>query len=188
MCCIPVSYWLVARFCLTSQNMIHCYWSAWKFDRSWKTNEQLCLDPHPMYCLRLDSLPPKSWLLHGSGTHWIRWFPLELAFCMSSAHTGWNWIPKSSILGDCFLTPAVLLRHWRVCYRHTCSLFPVWFNFRWTWALGYDFNKKQCQRGEGGAVEVYKEISSPQDVRRISHGSSKIGSNSVHLSNESILS
>lgn len=30
------------------------------------------------------------------------------------------------------LTPAVLLRHWRVCYRHTCSLFPVWFHLRWT--------------------------------------------------------
>lgn len=49
--------------------------------------------------------------------------------------------------------------------------------------VGYDFNKKQCQRGEEGVVEMHEEIPSPQDVRRISHGSSKIGSDSVHLSN-----
>lgn len=49
--------------------------------------------------------------------------------------------------------------------------------------LEYDFNTKQCHRGEGGVVEMLEEISSPEDARRISHGSSKIGSNLVHLSN-----
>lgn len=49
--------------------------------------------------------------------------------------------------------------------------------------VGYDFNKKQCQGGEERVVEMNEEISSPQDIRRISHVSSEIGSNSVHLFN-----
>lgn len=51
--------------------------------------------------------------------------------------------------------------------------------------MGYDFNEEQCQRGEELLRCIMKNnvVSSPQYIRRISHGSSKIGSDSVHLSN-----
>lgn len=167
-------------FYLTSQNMIHCYWSARKLGRRLE-NKHATWAPPPFSVSDL-TLPPKSWLIHGSGTRWTALFPPKLAFCTSFVHTGWNWIPKSSNLGDAFTSSwcssgtegSVTDTH--VHY----FLFDLILDEP---EVGYDFNKKQCQRGEEGFVEMHEEISSPQDVREISHGSSEIGSNSVHLSN-----
>lgn len=143
-----IDYW--PGFYLISQNMIHCYWSARKLGRRLK-NKWATLPGPPPLCAVSD----------------LTLYHPNPAFFMGLALTEQGGIgsQKAPTLVIAFNSSwcssgsegSVTDTHVRY------FLFDLILD---ELELEYDFNTKQCHRGEEGVVEMQEEVSSPRDVRR----------------------